>query len=117
MRRVRAYSRDERKRLIIHVLAEQIRIGQSGQLTCAAIAQKMDIVASTKLRSILGEMIADGTLLFVREDDAGIAGFRVLYQLNYELTGFSEPHANRKSTRIARIIRLTIGGKVEALQL
>jgi len=115
MRRVRAYSRDERKRLIIHVLAETIRTGNLEGLSCAAIAQKMDIVPSTKLRQILAEMIAADVVNFKKEPDAGIAGFRVIYSLNYQHPAFSQPHTNRRAQRIERNIRLNHGGKVETL--
>ena len=117
MSRVRAYSREERKRLIIYVLAEAIRIGNQEGMSCAAIAKKMDIVASTKLRQILAEMIAAEVVVFEKQPDAGIAGFRVLYALNYTKAGYSEPHSNRKATKQARQIRLNINGKTEALTL
>lgn len=116
-RRVRAYSRDDRKRLIIHTLAAEIRLGRRAQLTCAGLAQKMDIVPSTKLRQILAEMIADETLVAVKEDNAGVCGFRMVYELNYAKTGYSEPHENRRAAKKERFIRLNIGGKVEALRL
>ena len=82
MRRVRAYSRDERKRLVIHHLAEWIRKGDYLPKTCAQIAAAMDITASTKLRQILAEMAYAETLTCVREDNAGIAGYRFVYSLN-----------------------------------
>lgn len=117
MRRVRAYSRDERKRLIIHALAEAIRIGDRSQMTCAEIAKTQGIVASTKLRQILAEMVDTGTLTITRQDDTGIAGYRYLYELNNNNDAFSVQHTNAKSARMQRIIRLNINGKVEALQL
>jgi len=117
MRRVRAYSREERKRLIIHVFAEAIRKGRPAQLTCAGLAQKMDIVASTKLRAILSEMVAAELLRKVDEPNAGVCGFRAVYELNYAKTGYSEPHKNQHAVKQERFLRLNIGGKVEALRI
>lgn len=117
MRRVRAYSREERKRLIIHAFAEQIRLGHEPKLTCAGIAQMMDIVPSTKLRQILAEMVASELLVFVKEENAGIAPFRIVYELNYSKAGFSEPRKNAKAARRSHALLLNINGKVEALQL
>jgi hypothetical protein len=117
MRRVRAYSREERKRLIIHVFAEAIRKGEGHMKACAEIANKMDIVPSTKLRAILRELVADEILLVTRVEDEGIAGFRDLYELNYHKASFEPSHPNRRSAKMARTIKATINGKVEALQL
>lgn len=117
MRRVRAYSREERKRLIIHVLAEAIRCGEGEQKTCAQIANAMDITPSTKLRKILAEMVTAKLLEVEEVKDAGIAGFRNLYSLNDEREAFAEKHPSRRATKIERSIRLNINGKVEALVL
>jgi uncharacterized protein YfkK (UPF0435 family) len=75
----------------------------------------MDITASTKLRDILREMVTAEVLLVTRVEDAGIAGFRDLYELNYRKDAFEPSRANRKATRLARTIALNINGKVEAL--
>lgn len=117
MRRVRAYSRDERKRLIIHVLAEAIRTGDTGIMTCSEIAKKMDIVPSTKLREILLEMIASGTLSAEAQPDPGIAGKRYLYWLKKDNEAFSVQHSNAKATRRERFIRLNPSRTVEMLVL
>jgi len=117
MRRVRAYSRDERKRMIIHVLAAAIRVGDSGVMTCAEIARKMDIVPSTKLRNILMEMIEYGVLSVEEQPDAGIAGKRYLYWLKKDNQAYSDQHKNAKATKRERAIRLNHNGKVEALRL
>jgi len=117
MRRVRAYTREERKRLIIHVLAEAIRKGEPPVMTCTEIARSMDIVPSTKLRKILSEMVGSGTLRMQSQEDAGIAGVRYLYELNPWNDAFETPHPNRRATKMARTIKATINGKVEALQL
>jgi hypothetical protein len=77
------------------------------------MAQLMDIRPSTKLRQILAEMVNDGLLVFVKEDNAGVCGFRVVYELNYTKTGFSEPRENRKAVRRERQITLNINGKRE----
>lgn len=106
MRKARALSRDERKRLIIHHFAEAIRTSQPARFTCADMARKMDIIPSTKLRNILDEMVAEYLLIVTMESDAGIAGFRKVYELNYSKEGFSQPHANQKATRVARTIRM-----------
>ena len=114
VRRVRAYKKDERKRLIIHVLAEAIRRGETGVMTCAEIARSMDIVPSTKLRKILLEMIAAGTLSVEEQPDGGIAGKRYLYWLNKTHVAYSVSHANAKAVRRERTIRLnTVKGSEE----
>jgi hypothetical protein len=117
MRRVRAYSRDERKRLIIHVLAEAIRVGDSGVMTCAEIAKKMDIVPSTKLRAILMEMIEYGILSVEEQQDAGIAGKRYLYWLKKDNEAYSVQHKNAKAARRERAIRLNTARGTEMLVL
>ena len=116
-REVRAYSRYERKRLIINVFAEEIRKGHPAQLTCAGLAQKMNIRPSTKLRKILAEMIEDELLRCVKEPNAGVCGFRMVYELNYWREGFSKPHENRRAVRRERNITLNINGKREAALL
>lgn len=117
MRRVRAYSREERKRLIIHHFAESVRVGENPVMTCAEIARKMDIRPSTKLRDILLEMVLDNTLLMSQQEDAGIAGFRVLYELNPFNDAFSEQHASPRATRMHHAIRLNTSNGVEELWL
>jgi transcription initiation factor IIE alpha subunit len=117
MGRVRAYSREERKRLIIYVLAEAIRKGNSQQMTATQIAREMDIVPSTKLRKILAEMVTEKILQVEDVEDAGIAGFRYLYYLNGERDGFAFKHPSERELRKNRTIRLNIGGKVEALSI
>lgn len=114
-RRVRAYSRDERKRLIIYHLAEAIRKGEGYQYTCAEIARMMDVRPSSKLRVILWEMTDDNILQFEDQEDASLLGYRTYFQLNQEGNdAFKGAHLNRRATRIARTIRLN-GGKQEAL--
>jgi len=117
MRRVRAYSREERKRLIIHVLAEAVRKDRQRKMSTAEIAHEMDITVQTKLRTILKEMVADELLKMDMQEDAGIAGFRLVFYLNDQKEGFAEQNPNNKASRKDRIIRLNIGGKVEALTL
>ena len=106
MRRVRAFKKEDRKRLIIHNLAEAIRKGGTGVMTCAEIARTMDIRPSTKLRAILLEMIAAGTLSVEEQSDGGIAGKRYLYWLNKTHVAYSASHANAKAVRRERSIRL-----------
>ncbi|HSS97577.1 MAG TPA: hypothetical protein VLK33_11130 [Terriglobales bacterium] len=75
----------------------------------------MDIRPSTKLRQILAEMVADELLVTVREDNAGVCGFRLVYELNYAKPGYSEPHENRHAVKQERAIRLNMSGKTELL--
>jgi hypothetical protein len=117
MRRVRAYSRDERKRLIIHVLAEAIRVGDIDAMTCAEIAKKMDIVPSTKLRKILAEMTKAEILSVVKQPDAGIAGYRFVYSLNAGRDAYWYKQANKSAVERARQIRLNTAHGVEILVL
>lgn len=116
MKKVRAYKRSERKRLIVHVLAENIRKGIEQEMTCAQIARAMDIVASTKLREILTEMVFEGTLDVDRIKDAGIAGFRCLYKLNNDNQAFSPSHGNKHAIARDRVLRLnSAAGTVEVI--
>lgn len=117
MRRVRAYSRDERKRLIIHVLAEAIRNGESGVMTCAEIARQMDIVPSTKLRAMLVEMIASGILSVEEQADTGIAGKRFLYWLRKDNESYSDQHSNARAVKREHLIRLNTAHGAEILVL
>jgi hypothetical protein len=117
MRRVRAYSRDERKRLIINVLATAMKVGEPFKLTCAEIAKSMDIVPSTKLRQILAEMVAAGTLRVERQQDAGIAGFRLLYELNPETEAYAWRRVDKKAEEFHRAIRLNTAHGAEMLVL
>jgi len=117
MSRVRAYTREERKRLIIYLFAERIRQGNGDYMSCSEIAKAMDITASTKLRKILFEMRNDNILVMEAEKDAGIAGYRYLYWLNPDNVAFGPSHSNHRAAKRARQIRLNIGGKVEALTL
>lgn len=117
MRRVRAYRRDERKRLIIHVLATAMKNGEPFKLTCAEIAKQMNIVPSTKLRQILAEMVAAKTLSCEKQDDAGIAGFRFLYELSAENPAYEWRRVDKKAVDFHRTIKLNTRSGAETLAL
>lgn len=117
MRRVRAYTREERKRLIIYNLAKAIREGSGYRFTTAEIARMMDVTASTKLRDILWEMTDDNILHFCDEEDASLLGYRTYFELNIENEAYFGAKPNPRAQRMSHAIRLNIGGKVEALQL
>jgi len=117
VKKIRAYDREARKRLIIHVLAEHIRVGRGNGMSASEIANAMDITASTKLRLILRELARDGLLAIEKVDDAGIAGFREIYSLNELLPAFSDPHPSRKAARRERLLTLHSVRGVETLVL
>jgi hypothetical protein len=117
MGRVRAYSREERKRLIIYHLADAIRKGKGTQFTTAEIARMMDITPSTKLRAIIWELTDDNILHFADEADASLLGYRTYFSLNQEIEAYYNARPNRRTTRLERTITLNINGKREAAQL
>lgn len=116
-RRVRAYTRPERKRLIIHNLAKAIREGSGYRFTCAEIAGMMDITASTKLRDILWEMTDDNILHFYDEADASLLGYRTYFELNLENEAYFGARPNPRAERIHHAIVLNIHGDRQEARL
>jgi hypothetical protein len=76
----KAYTRDERKAQVLGALVVARNEGVDG-LTARGIAEYLHITASTHLRKLLAEMEAQREIIFIREDDPGIAGFRLVYML------------------------------------
>jgi hypothetical protein len=117
MHKVRAYKREDRKALIIHVFATDIQAHGDGIFTCSTIAKAMDITPSTKLRNIIDEMVSQGLLISERVEDTGIAGFRTLYSLNVGTEGFAFPHHWTKHAKRQHEIRLNPARSEERLVL
>jgi hypothetical protein len=116
-RRVRAYSRADRKRLIIYHLADAMRKGIGKRFTTAEIARMMDIIPSTKLRDILWELTDENILHFSDEEDASLLGYRTYFELNPEIESYYNAKPNRHTTRMEREIRLNSSKGSEALYL
>jgi len=82
MKQRKAYSREERRLMIVQAIAiEVLRTAPWEEMTVAEVARKLQLTPSTKLRNMLNEMVVDGLLVSAKQKHAGIAGFRVLYAL------------------------------------
>lgn len=77
----KAYTREERRLMIIQAFAVEIQDRRGHYMTTADIARKLHVTPSTKLRIILNEMVLDEILLCVVQEHPGIAGYRRLYSL------------------------------------
>ncbi len=96
-------------------MADAIRKDTGTEFTNADIARMMGISASTKLRAIVWELCDENILHFRDEQDASLLGYRTYFSLNTEIEAYYNARPNRRATRLERTIRLTVGGKVEAL--
>ena len=76
----KAYTREERKMQVLGALAIARFEGADG-LTARGIAEALKMTTSTHLRKLLAEMEEAKDIIFFREDDPGIAGFRIVYML------------------------------------
>jgi len=92
----KAYTREQRRLMIVQSFLVEAEKGNAGQLTCAEIAHYLGVTPSTKLRIILAEMEVDDLLKSKRVKDHGIAGFRRLYSLQDK-----NPHQSLKNARQA----------------
>jgi len=85
MRNRKAYTREERRLMIIQALAIAVqKSGKDAAMTTADFANALHVTPSTKLRIILNEMVVEHMLTSRKEKHASIAGYRVMYQLPYE---------------------------------
>lgn len=108
--RTKAFTREERKRMILLAFAAEHQNGNSGEMTTADIARWMHITPSGKLRSIINEMVTEGELETRVEAMPGVVGFRVIYRIRQD----SERAQNIVHLRNKRSIR--INGQLSLFQ-
>lgn len=88
----KALDRADVKRLIVTAFLTAEKVEKRHAMTCARIAKMLGRTPSTKLRQMLSEMIADGTLIFEKlMDEKSIGGFVIIYALNPERYKKPEP--------------------------
>jgi hypothetical protein len=77
--KIKALTRDDRKRQIMLAFAVNIQSGHDGRMTLADIARKLQLSVSTKLRDMVVELELEGLLDHVVEPMPGIVGKRFIY--------------------------------------
>ena len=77
----KAYSRDERKHMIMQAFLVASSRGVN-ELTITDVAHANHITASTKLRDMLTELVIEGVIYDKKDPIPGIAKFRFLYSLS-----------------------------------
>lgn len=79
----KAYTRNERKELILLCFIVDIQRGGTGELTVADLAREMHVTPQTKLRMMVLELVDEGYLTVRKEPltAGGAVGFKAWYSL------------------------------------
>lgn len=83
----RAYSREERKHMILLAMSHDRAVfGEHSFMTAAEIAHSLDVTPSTRLRQIIDELCNEGYVKKERFSSVNIAGYKWLYSLTATAT-------------------------------